>query len=225
MHYFIDGYNLMFRVLRAGDDLQMQRESIIRDLSRKIILTGLDVTIVFDAQYQSGESSRSNLQHLEIHFTSRGETADEYILQQLKHEKKPLQQTIVTSDKKLAWLARRQGSKTETVEDFLRQLNNRYRNKQKRPAAPISNVLLKPKKAITAPPEKSSPEESFDYYLAHFEDSFKKIIESQPANQNKEVISRKKPRATHKAIKQDDGLSIVERWIKAFERNLENEEK
>ena len=36
MHYFIDGYNLLFRILRAGDNLQKQREEIIQDLEIKI---------------------------------------------------------------------------------------------------------------------------------------------------------------------------------------------
>lgn len=221
MHYFIDGYNLMFRILRAGDDLQLQRESIIRDLNRKIEVVGLDVTIVFDAQYQSGESSRSHLQHLEICFTSQGETADELILRQLQHDKNPRQQTIVTSDKKLAWLARRRGAQTETVEDFLKSLNNRVKNKLKRSKLTPPPDIIPPIKKITPPStQKSSTEECFEYYLEQFEISFQKMAESQ-AIKKVEIESPKKRKKPKTKKIQDEGLSNMERWMKAFERKLD----
>lgn len=224
MHYFIDGYNLMFRILRAGDDLQMQRASIILDLNRKIQVVGLDVTIVFDAQYQSGESTRSHLKHLEIYFTNQGETADELILQKLQHEKNPRQQTIVTSDKKLAWLARRRGALTETVEDFLKSLNNRCKNKLKNsPSTSARAILPPPKKVIPVSTKKPSPEECFEYYLEEFEANFQEMAKMQPVKELKSPPKKKK-KAKTKELKQDEGLSNMERWVKAFERNLEDDE-
>ena len=54
MHYFIDGYNLLFRLLHGSEDLQSEREAIIYELNKKISLIKLDVAIVFDAAYQIG---------------------------------------------------------------------------------------------------------------------------------------------------------------------------
>ena len=129
MHYFIDGYNLMFRVLRTGDDLQKQRESIVSDLNKKIQLLNLNVTIVFDAHYQYGEGSRSLFESLEISFTDHGESADDYILKRVKSSPNPKQETVVTSDNKLAWRVRSLLGKTESVKEFLSRLNRRYENR------------------------------------------------------------------------------------------------
>ena len=43
MHYFIDGYNLLFRLCMDSEDLQSQREAIIHDLNKKISLIKMDV--------------------------------------------------------------------------------------------------------------------------------------------------------------------------------------
>ena len=169
MHYYIDGYNLMFRVLRAGDNLQQQRESIIKDLSQKIQSVGLNATLVFDAQYQSSESVRSHIKDLEIYFTDHGESADDFILKQIRLDKYPQHHIVVTSDKKLAWLARIKGSQTESVEDFFKQLNNRYKNKLQRKKLPSLQEKDPPitQKKITAPATSTdTPEQCLDYYLA-----------------------------------------------------------
>lgn len=226
MHYYIDGYNLMFRVLRAGDDLQQQRESIIRELHRKIHLLNLDVTLVFDAQYQAGTSTRTNFQHLKILFTEFGETADDLILQELKHEKFPQQHTVVTSDKKLAWLARRRHAKTETVEDFLTWLNSRYKNKIKRKSHPTPpRTLPRLIQPPQAPPpdssqslEHSSVEECYEYYLQHFETAYETMNSALPPKKTSSP-SKKKKKNKIPPRDMDTKLSNEERWLKAFERD------
>lgn len=223
MHYFIDGYNLMFRVLRAGDDLQKQRLSIIRDLNHKIQFLALDVTIVFDAQYHSGESSRSQRKHIDIRFTEQGETADEFILHQLKHVKNPRQYTVITSDKKLAWLVRRRGAHTESVEEFLKWLNNRYKNKLKRSTTPptLQNIVSK-QKEVAAPSQPSSLEESYEYYLKQFEMNFQEWSQTQQPVKKVQKVSKKK-KMVKDTLPKDEGLSNLERWQKAFERKLEED--
>lgn len=226
MHYFIDGYNLMFRVLRAGDDLRVQREILIQDLNRKIQALNLDVTLVFDAQYQEGDNSQSHIQHLEILFTRQGETADELILQKLKHAANPIQHTVITSDKKLAWLARRRNAKTESVEDFLKWLNNRYKNKIKRHKnPPVKMPLSKPRKKIVSEPTvKSTTEKSEDYYLEKFETLFKSYLEAEPIKkERKKEKAKERKIPKFKKTKKDEGLSDMERWQKAFERDLKIE--
>lgn len=224
MHYFIDGYNLMFRVLRAGDDLKSQRNAIIINLTKKIHVTGIIATLIFDAQYQEGESQRSHYQNLEIQFTDHGETADECILHLLKGFKNPRDCTVVTSDKKLAWLVRRQGSLTETVEDFLKSLHNRYQNKIKRSKQPHLKVApSKPAKISTPIPEDSSVEACYEYYLERFEKAFQEMSNHETTKKSIRV-SKTKKRTLIKKFPEEKGLSNMERWKKAFERALDDED-
>lgn len=225
MHYFIDGYNLMFRVIRAGNDLQLQREAIIHDLNRKIKCLNLHVTLIFDAQYQTGESSRHHYQNLEIRFTEHGETADDFILKELKHQKNPQHVTVITSDKRLAWSVRRRHAKTESVEEFLSWLNRRYKNKKKPALKPTQQrECLKPRADPVHPPHQlSTTEECFEYYLEQFESTFQ-LLTTQ-AKQAKAMMKSNpsKKRRNSKPSKKnsdEDGLSTTERWLKAFEREI-----
>lgn len=197
----------MFRVLRVGDDLSLQREKIIADLNKKAEALNLNLTLVFDAQYQLGESSKSHYKRLEIIFSAKDQTADEYIIHELKSKKNPLQYTVVTSDKKLAWLARRQAAKTETVEEFLSWLVKRYENKGRLQKLPEKKILKKaplPKK----PSQAISPEDSFSYYLQTFQ---KNLEETEQ---------------THGKKEKQDPLKIesdFSRWERLFKEKLSRE--
>lgn len=230
MHYFIDGYNLMFRVLRAGDDLQMQREVIISDLNEKIQLLNLDVTIVFDAQYQFGEGSRSHFETLEICFTNQGETADDYIIKCVKSSPNPRQETVVTSDNKLAWRARRFLAKTESVKEFMSWLNRRHKNKlskrEKEDESQITKQLSKfnlvseehTKEAEQPPKPGKTAAENFDYYLYQFEKKFHEMAAEEPKKKppSKPRRLKKIPKAEHPQE------SDMERWQRIFEEKDSN---
>ena len=174
MHYYVDGYNVLFRLLHAGDNLKEQREQFIEYFKKKVQALNLQVTLVFDSQHHPGESSRAFQGVLEIAFTSNGQTADEYILGKIDAE----QDVVVTSDKKLAWEARTHFVKTETVEEFFSWLNKRYKNKIKR--AKEAKIREEPLKVIAKPPapvkKRAKPsvtatfQECFEYYLETFEE-------------------------------------------------------
>lgn len=160
MHYYVDGYNLMFRLLNVSGDLSDEREYIIHDLSKKAEALDLKMTLVFDAQYQFGEGSRSHFRNLEIVFTQHGEIADEYILNALHETNHPQRETVVTSDKSLARLARNTGAKTEGIETFISWLNKRYDKKpQKKEVEPVPNTL--------------NHVSDYDRWLKIFEEKFK----------------------------------------------------
>lgn len=213
MLYIIDGYNLMFKVLRAGDDLQKQRITIIKDLNAKVQLLGIDALLVFDAQYKYGEAQRSHYNHLEIHFTAQGEIADDYILKHVKNSPQPGEIIVVTSDKKLSMLSRRRGAKAETVDEFLSLLNRRYRNKLKQlnepPAVLTTTPLEEPKKELK-PKLKDTPEQCFEFYLDKFE---KELLEQgvKPQSTMKKKTRLVKPVVT-------EHLSDEERWLREFTR-------
>lgn len=220
----------MFRVLRAGDDLQRQRESIVLDLNEKIQLLNLDVTIVFDAQYQYGEGSRSLFESLEICFTDEGETADEYILKGVRSSPNPRQETVVTSDNKLAWGVRMLLAKTESVKGFMSWLNKRYKNKllksEKEGESQISRQLSTFKivteehtKEVKTPPlPGKTAAENFDYYLYQFEKRFREI-ETQEAEKKPKPHKKKKIPKPEQPEESD-----MQRWQRIFEERESEEE-
>ena len=234
MHYYIDGYNLLFRMLRASDEnLQIQRELVIQELNNKIQFLELDVTLVFDAQYQYGESTRTQLNYLEILFTSSGETADDFIISELKACRTPLQETVVTSDKKLAWRARRKLARTESVEEFFEWINRRYKNKKKQKKREKeegqSPTLIAPKPIAkpavpTKPSTKDSVEECFGFYLNEFEKNFEEVSKTKPISDASKVEIKPE---IHKKLRKpkenvEKGIPDHERWQKAFEERLSN---
>ena len=136
MHYYIDGYNLLFRILKGSDDIRKQREEITFDIEKKVNLLELDATLVFDSHYQEDDNTKSHFKSIEIIFTAKGETADEFILKELKESRNPSEHVVVTSDKKLATLCRLRLGKTESVDEFLSWIGKRYRNKLRRNKLP-----------------------------------------------------------------------------------------
>lgn len=236
MHYYIDGYNMLFRLMHSEEGLQSQREKIIYELNKKIALLKIDVSIVFDATYQIGDRTRSHYDQLEILFTDHGETADEFILEEICNSKSPRQETVVTSDKKLAILVRKKSAHTESVEEFLQWLDRVYKNRLKRlkNAEAIKPSLIPPKGPVPIKivenktielSVQSSPEECADYYEQIFESKFQAIIKEEEAKpKKKEKTSVHKPKQKKQPAFEEENMSKedkiqneMERWLKVFE--------
>jgi len=212
MHYYIDGYNLLFRQTHTGDDLRSQREALVHDLSYKVKITEIQATVVFDSRFQEGTSRKGHLGPLGIIYSDQDQSADDYIIYALKHEPMPQAQTVVTSDNKLAWRARRCLAKTMTVESFLKVLEHRYHNKMRQRMQGSNNKKTRVAKKIKLlpkrPAENSKAEAYTDYYEALFEEryenlqkteqkkskgttEFKHIVESEEARWKKIFENRK----------------------------------
>lgn len=238
MHYFIDGYNLLFRLLHDGEDLQSQREAIIHNLNQKISLLKLEVSIVFDAAFQIGERTRSHYDALEILFTAEGETADEYIIDEIKNNPHPQQETVVTSDKKLAWRIRNRSAHTQSVEEFVLWLNRAYKNKirqlkkgKQKPATPVPPRPPPASRSLTPP--KDAPLEAYtEYYSQLFESEWQEILKKEearkqapPASPQKRPPRKPKPRNDPFATPQtpeEKAATEMERWLKLFEKRSKN---
>lgn len=242
MHYYIDGYNLLFRVYGPKDyQLQAQRAKLIDTLREKIQFLNLNATLVFDSHYFEGDESRIYLENFAIVFTRQGETADEYILAQLEMASHPKQEVVVTSDKQLGAMVRRCGAKTEMVEEFIQWLHHRFRKKRQQTktiakAAVTSKPLhrlwaqtsnLKPEggdifvQKQHSPEARATPEQSFDYYLAEFE----KRLQAEETQPKKKTVNKpikksiKSPKLRHEST--DNPLSEMERWQRLFESKME----
>lgn len=239
MHYFIDGYNMLFRLLHGSDDLQSQRQAFIYDLNKKISLINLDVSIVFDSTFQIGGRSRTHYDALEILYSAEGETADEYILDELKNSLHPQQETVVTSDKRLAWKARNRSAHTESVEEFILWLNRAYKNKlrqlKKGKQAPLSAASPPSPLPITRsliPAKDASLEAYHDYYTQIFESEWQEIQKKEemrkqmasphflsPPKRPRKPKLRPDPFQPPQAPESQE-VTEIERWLKAFEKRL-----
>lgn len=220
MHYFVDGYNLLFRSRSQHDNFQKQREQVIADLADAVTALKLDLTVVFDSTHTTELSSRHHKGPLEIIYTQGKETADHLILRALEDCDTPKRETVVTSDKPLAEAARRLGAKSMDVESFLNWLRARYRTKSKR-AEKLTWVTTKPKlpppklaKEIVTPP---TPATVSHDYLTIFEQRLNeatkpdKVISSSPQPRKR----KRKPQATKTAPEPDH-----DRWLRVFEARI-----
>jgi predicted RNA-binding protein with PIN domain len=224
MHYYIDGYNLLFRFLKAGEAMQKQREDITLDIERMLGVLNIDATLVFDSHYQEDENTRSHFKSLEIIFTSKGETADEYILQELKESHSPANHTVVTSDKKLAHLCQLRLGKTLSVDEFLNWIRKRYKNKLKRlqnpkPLETLRPLPITPKKEELPALLSSTTAAAgcFDYYLDTFEKEVQKLEKEAPPPPKPATPPKKIKVKKRQLSKEEMDLSSYERWKKNFE--------
>ncbi len=174
MRYYIDGYNLLFRCLYKHYALSEGRQRMLEELSRKSENLNLNITIIFDAQHRLEGTSWAYLRYLEIIFTKSGETADELILEKIQSDLHVKQKTVVTSDRKLASQVRHCRVKTESVEEFLSWLNQRYRNYLRKTAVtpPAKSKQPLPEiRSYISPPPTATFDECFGYYLETFQAS------------------------------------------------------
>lgn len=131
MHYFVDGYNLLFRVTTEKMPLQKKREILLSILAS----FHLNLTVVFDSdQIKHGLHDRSHWQDLEIVYTEKGQSADAYILQEIGLSNAPQRETVITSDKQLATHCNHRGAKTQTIEAFLEKMAKRKAKMSSRPS-------------------------------------------------------------------------------------------
>ncbi|MCX6995146.1 MAG: NYN domain-containing protein [Chlamydiae bacterium] len=117
MHYFIDGYNLLFRLSQEKMSFERSRQEVIASL----LGVKLSLTVVFDGGGGDG-AQRTHKGPLEIIYTAKGQSADSYILDELAWIKKPGAYTVVTSDKPLGANCRQLGASVKSISDFLEAL-------------------------------------------------------------------------------------------------------
>lgn len=197
--FLIDGYNLFFRTTRGeeGDNFTREREKIILSLADQIQLAKLSAILVFDSAWHEGPAERKIKNQLEIYYTDLGESADDWIIAEVKRAENPAQLTVVTSDKKLAWRARVKGAQTLPVEEFLLLLRRLVKKK----TAPPKELPPSTKIEIKKPPTLNE----------RYEKAFSREVEPEPSKEKRKEGLKKKEKKTEPSI------SDYERWLKAFE--------
>lgn len=233
MHYYIDGYNMLFRVAKEGGSLQPMRERLIQNLNTRILLLNLNVTLVFDAPFQSEGLSRSHKDILEVVYTNQGQTADEYIVDVLTRASRPKNETVVTSDRTLALHVRHLSAKVTSVEEFLDWLNRSYENKLKQTDKPKrkSNLpqLITNQTSASSIVSTGKVSNQLEDYERIFETEYRLLAEKEVLQRSiiKEGMTKKKIKAPRPKKRDpfeaapdpiDKAKSEMERWQKIFER-------
>lgn len=140
MIYILDGYNLLFTLTESDHPLAKQRQKIIRFLQKKFATFKMDGLLVFDGRIRYGEESgRSYPSPLEVVFTSKGQSADQFIVERIESSQNPRQVTVVTNDRGLMANARSLGAKTTGTAPFIEWLLNR-RKKNATPKPHIADT-------------------------------------------------------------------------------------
>ena len=132
MHYLVDAYNLLFRTLKKRGSLEKSRQLLIEELNEIISQLNLHVTLVFDgAEEHFPLPSRGHFDAIEIIYTSKSQTADEYIYEEITHSRTPAQCTVVTSDRELSGRCHQHRAKTMTIDEFLHFLSKKKTKKKR----------------------------------------------------------------------------------------------
>jgi predicted RNA-binding protein with PIN domain len=166
--FYIDGYNLLFKVQKNHNTLQEAREEVIKSLNKRLSKLKLEVCIIFDSLHQEGLGSHSSFEFLHVIFTAKNETADEWIYQAIKRAKMPQICTVVSSDKKLCENVKKLKAKVLNIDTFLIWLNKRQKIKEE------ETIKVTETKIFFKRSSKPS-EGSVDYYLKIFEDRYQEM--------------------------------------------------
>lgn len=130
MHYWIDGYNLLFYLPKTLGSFEEKRRFLITQIEKQVELLSLSVTIVFDASDPAqNHDTRMHLHSLEIIYTHPGKSADDAILEAVELSKTPSQISVVTSDKGLSTKAKALGAKILPLSEFFLFLQKKQKRK------------------------------------------------------------------------------------------------
>jgi predicted RNA-binding protein with PIN domain len=132
MHYLVDAYNLLFRTLKKRSSLEKSRQSLIQELNEIIAEINLHVILVFDgAEEHLPLPTKGHFDAIEIIYTSKNQTADEYIYEEVTLSRTPAQLTVVTNDRELTGRCHQHRAKTMTIDEFLHLLFKKKTKKKK----------------------------------------------------------------------------------------------
>lgn len=114
----VDAYNMIgnwpeLNHLKQTDRLPQARDELISMLTEYKKITGLNISLVFDAMYVPGNSKSYRQADLEIIWTSKDQTADSYIEKYAaEKQSRVLQVTVATSDQAEQWVIFSEGGPT-----------------------------------------------------------------------------------------------------------------
>jgi predicted RNA-binding protein with PIN domain len=141
MHYIVDAYNLLFRILKKRGSLEKSRELLITELNDIASELKLQITLVFDgAEDTHIHPTRGHFDAIELIYTPKSKTADEYITSDVENAKTPGNITVVTNDRELAGRSKNHGTHTLSIDGFLSLLSKK--KSRKKTARPVKTFRI-----------------------------------------------------------------------------------
>ena len=190
MHYFIDGYNLLFYQFSQFSTLERARAELILELNEISLLLKCEITVIFDAGGQTQESSTfQKADHINIIYTGAHQTADEYLSHwaQTRLKKDKANYTVVSNDKAVVRQMRCCGLKTLSVSSFLVKKTKKLKKQEKQTKSALVSKKRDPIKTVETSLKLSEmcrfkpiSDPQLEYYLKAFEKNVppKKIVDS-----------------------------------------------
>lgn len=131
MQYWIDGYNLLFKMPHLKGSLEEKRRQLILKLNHFAKEHNLPFTLVFDATKDKDRHSfRSHYDQIEIIYATAAPTADEYIIQHVESASNRSTICVVSSDKGLIFQVRTLGAETLSLREFVNFLDKKHHKKK-----------------------------------------------------------------------------------------------
>ncbi len=126
MHYWIDGYNLLFHISSSKASFRKKREDLIIELNTQATRLNIQITIIFDAfDKEKNLDMRTHYGDLEIIYSTSKQTADESILDSIERSRSPSNICVVTADNDLARKAKALKANILSLKEFLGFLKKR----------------------------------------------------------------------------------------------------
>jgi predicted RNA-binding protein with PIN domain len=148
MRYLVDAYNLLFRIGDPPGRFENRRLNLIKAVNAISLSTNLNITLVFDgAEMPPAHATRHHFDTIELVYTPKGLSADDFIISEVELATRPEMLTVVSSDSGLTRKCRLHRGHVMKVEDFLLLIENKERKKKRREyshkSEEISNIELK----------------------------------------------------------------------------------
>lgn len=119
----VDGYNVLLNCPQFTSlldaEFNLARNRLIRTIADFGDYHGHRVIVVFDAQRQNlGKPARQKQEGIEIIYSQRGQTADDYIIEWIQRYKGEKHIEVITSDRALSNTVQRLGASVQTTFEF-----------------------------------------------------------------------------------------------------------
>lgn len=100
--------------------MKAQERALLEKLYQTMAHLNSPMTVVFDGREKDPpEATLRNLLAMNIVFTPKRQTADEYILEMLDYSKNVDQEMVVSSDMELLRRSKQKGARTKTIKEFI----------------------------------------------------------------------------------------------------------
>ncbi|MFC0233784.1 NYN domain-containing protein [Vagococcus entomophilus] len=130
----VDGYNMIgawpdLVKLKNQDNLEDARDLLLSHLANYAKYEGIEVIVVFDAQFVPGIQKSYEKYQLQVIFTKKDETADSYIEKLAGERNNRLTQvTVATSDLAEQWMVFSKGALRTSANEFYKTIKKVKKN-------------------------------------------------------------------------------------------------